>query len=148
MLVLSESTEKLLMSCLKEKTFTLHRWMGNCFVVTARNFVSNGGSMATLSVFVMCWRTKMPRLNSADLWQNTTDISVRILYHLPRKECKSLLWYLSLFLFLFFEFQFLLERFRPFFDVNEDRTNLPTIERPLFTALNRHVNVLLPFQIL
>lgn len=44
--------------------------------------------MATLSVFVMCWRTKMPHLNSASLWQNTTDISVQILYRLPRIECK------------------------------------------------------------
>lgn len=46
--------------------------------------------MATLSVFVMCWRTKMRRLNSVSLWQNTTDISVQILYLSPKKECKFL----------------------------------------------------------
>lgn len=44
--------------------------------------------MATRSVFVMCWRIKMPRLNNASLWQNTTDISVQIPFRLPRTECK------------------------------------------------------------
>lgn len=44
--------------------------------------------MGTRSVFVMCWRIKMPRLNNASLWQNTTDISVQIPYRLPRTECK------------------------------------------------------------
>lgn len=71
--------------------------------------------MATLSVFVMCWRTKMPLLNSASLSQNTTDTSVQILYRLPKKECKSL--WCFIFLFRFYEFQFLLERLRASFDV-------------------------------
>lgn len=53
----------------------------------------------------------MPRLNSASLWRNTTDISVQILYHLPRKECKSF----SIF-FCFASVNFDL-RFRAFFDV-------------------------------
>lgn len=95
---------------MKERTSTLHRWMGNYSVATARSFVSNGGSTAMLSVFVMCWKTKMPRSNSASLWQNTTDISVQILYHMLRKECESL--WCFIFLFRFREFQFLLERSR------------------------------------
>lgn len=89
MLVPRKSKQKRRTLCSRERTFTLRRWMGNFCVVTARNFVSKGDSMATHSVFVMCWRIKMPRLNSASLWQNTTDISVQIPYHLPRIECKS-----------------------------------------------------------
>lgn len=88
MLVPRKSKPKRRTLCFRERTFTLRRWTGNFCVVTARSFVSKGDSMATLSVFVMCWRTKMPRLNSASLWQNTTDISVQILYRLLRIECK------------------------------------------------------------
>lgn len=88
MLVPRKSKPKRQTLCFKERTFTLRHWTGNFCVVTARSFVSKGDSMGTRSVFVMCWRIKMPRLNNASLWQNTTDISVQIPYRLPRTECK------------------------------------------------------------
>lgn len=88
MLVPRKSKPKRRTLCFKERTSTLRRWTGNFCAVTAKSFVSKEDSMATLSVFVMCWRIKMPLLNNASLWQNTTDISVQIPYRLPRTECK------------------------------------------------------------